>query len=351
MDISLCMIVKDEESTLDKCLNSVAPAIDEIIVVDTGSSDTTKDIAARHGARLFDFTWNDDFSAARNFSFSKAGCDYLFWLDADDYLPTDDLTKLLILKKDLSPDVDAVKMLYYLSETSRAFVRRIRLIKNRIHAKWHARVHEYLEVNGKILPSGICVQHAKQKSYSERNLNIYRQMIENKQVFTARDTFYYANELFSNQLYMEAIKTYRRFLKMKDASAEEKRIAALHLGYCLYHEGDEYGEIEAYLLSLEFRGATAECCCVIGNYFLRFHQYELAAEWFKEALSLPTLSSSYSLYNPDYEHYIPLSKLSLCYDALGDFKTACAFNEAALPYANDPSECLSNRERYFIKTK
>ncbi len=80
------MIVKNEEELLQSCLESVADLCDEIIIVDTGSTDKTKAIATMYTDRIFDFTWIDDFSAARNFSFQQATKDFIFWLDADDLL-------------------------------------------------------------------------------------------------------------------------------------------------------------------------------------------------------------------------------------------------------------------------
>ena len=78
------MIVKDEESVLKRCLDSISPLVDEIIIADTGSSDATREIAALFTDKIYDFPWIDDFSAARNFSFSKASMDYIMWMDADD---------------------------------------------------------------------------------------------------------------------------------------------------------------------------------------------------------------------------------------------------------------------------
>ena len=76
--ISLCMIVKNEERILARCLDSVKDLVDEIIIVDTGSADATKRIAAEYTDKIYDFTWIDDFSAARNFAFSKATGDYIY---------------------------------------------------------------------------------------------------------------------------------------------------------------------------------------------------------------------------------------------------------------------------------
>lgn len=86
-DISLCMIVRNEERVLKDCLESAAPFFNEMIVVDTGSTDRTKEIAEELGARVYDFPWIDDFSAARNESLKHAKGKWIFWMDADDTLP------------------------------------------------------------------------------------------------------------------------------------------------------------------------------------------------------------------------------------------------------------------------
>ncbi len=97
--ISLCMIAKDEESDLVKGLLSVKPVVDEIIVVDTGSADRTKDIATALGAKVFEFSWENDFSAARNFSISQARGDWVLVLDADEVISPLDHASLLGLTK------------------------------------------------------------------------------------------------------------------------------------------------------------------------------------------------------------------------------------------------------------
>ncbi len=86
--ISLCMIVKNEEKYLPGCLESARPFVDEIIVVDTGSTDATKEIAERYGAKVFHFPWNGNFSDARNESLRHASSDWILYLDADERLLT-----------------------------------------------------------------------------------------------------------------------------------------------------------------------------------------------------------------------------------------------------------------------
>lgn len=106
MSLSLCMIVKNEERCILRCLESIVGVVDEMIIVDTGSTDGTKAIIGQFklnhpeiDVKLLDFEWIDDFSAARNFALSKATGTYILHLDADDYLLRDDLPKLLSLKK------------------------------------------------------------------------------------------------------------------------------------------------------------------------------------------------------------------------------------------------------------
>ena len=101
MTLSVCMIVKDEETFLEKCLRSLDWFYDELIIVDTGSTDKTKEIAARFGAKVFDFKWVDDFSAARNFSLEKATSEWILVLDADELIENkDDVKKLMTLDFD-----------------------------------------------------------------------------------------------------------------------------------------------------------------------------------------------------------------------------------------------------------
>ena len=103
--LSLCMIVKNEEKHLVKCLKSVRDIVDEMIVVDTGSMDKTKDIAEVFGAKVFDFPWTGDFSAARNYSLQQATGDWILILDADEVISARDFDELkaLIRKRSSSP--------------------------------------------------------------------------------------------------------------------------------------------------------------------------------------------------------------------------------------------------------
>ena len=95
---SLCMFVLFEDAILSRCLATVADLVDEIVIVDTGSTDATKEIAARYTDKIYDFQWIDDFSAARNFAFSKATKEYIYTADADEVISQENRQKFLQLK-------------------------------------------------------------------------------------------------------------------------------------------------------------------------------------------------------------------------------------------------------------
>jgi tetratricopeptide (TPR) repeat protein len=98
--ISLCMIVKNEEKFLPKCLESVKGHVDEIIIVDTGSTDSTVEIAKRYNAKIYHHPWENSFSKARNYSLKYATCDWIIWLDADEEVDKEDAYKLREVIKD-----------------------------------------------------------------------------------------------------------------------------------------------------------------------------------------------------------------------------------------------------------
>lgn len=102
--ISVCMIVKNEERILGRCLDSLKGLADEIIVVDTGSTDATKRIAAGYTDRIYDFAWTGDFSEARNFAFSKAKMEYIYSADADEELDEENRAAFLRMKEVLLPE-------------------------------------------------------------------------------------------------------------------------------------------------------------------------------------------------------------------------------------------------------
>ncbi|MGL5712429.1 MAG: glycosyltransferase, partial [Paraclostridium sp.] len=157
--ISLCMIVKNEEKILPRCINLIKNAIDEIIIVDTGSSDDTVNIAKELGCIVYNYEWIDNFGDARNFAFSKATKDYIMWLDADDIVTEENTNKIINIKNNFNTQIDSINMRYVLSEDANGnegfVLKRNRIVKRSNGFKWIGFIHEYLEVYGNIYYSDI----------------------------------------------------------------------------------------------------------------------------------------------------------------------------------------------------
>ncbi len=147
LTLSLCMIVKDEEEMLPRCLAAVRDAVDELVIVDTGSKDRTREIALEFGAKLIDFEWTGSFSDARNVSFDAATGDWLMFLDADEVLVEGDGERLRALTGQTWREA------HYLLETNHTGTledgtavthNALRVFRNRPGLRFEGRIHEQI---------------------------------------------------------------------------------------------------------------------------------------------------------------------------------------------------------------
>lgn len=350
IDISLCMIVRNEENSLPRCLASVQGIADEIVIVDTGSTDRTKEVALSFGAVIYDFTWIEDFSAARNFAFSKATRTYILWLDADDYLKEIDQERFKAVKQDLPDGINSVNMQYNLAFDGEGNVvtslRRNRLVRRSCNFKWIGPVHEYLEVYGPAYSSDVCITHDKDKVYTDRNLRIYQKRVEQGEVFSPRDQYYYANELREHGLDEEASRYYELFLDEGKGWIEDNYLACLRLAECRERRGDKQGAFGALCRTLQYDVPRPEFCCRLGAWHLDRGQLQAAVYWYELAVMLPRPVDSMGMRNEAYSTWLPNLQLALCYDRLGQHEKANLFNETALLYYPSHPSMIYNRN-YF----
>lgn len=186
--LSLCMIVKNEEEYIRSALESVKDAVDEIVIVDTGSTDNTKGICACYTDKIYDLEWKEDFSEARNFSLEKAAGDWILWLDADERLVIKD--KKAFQKRLNKPDSKAysIKLLHFMESEKEEDKQyciswHIKLFKRSESFCFQGAIHEKLSREDGAVPEaeniGNCVEiyhygygnrHLKEKSI--RNLHI-----------------------------------------------------------------------------------------------------------------------------------------------------------------------------------
>lgn len=349
--VSLCMIVKNEEDVIARCLNSVKDIVDEIIIIDTGSTDNTKEIAKGFTNKVFDFNWINDFSAARNFSFSKATMDYILWLDADDVVLEEDLTKFKQLKESLDPKIDIVMMKYNVGFDDQGNVNfsyfRERLLKRSGNYLWHEPVHEYIQMSGNIISVDICITHKKNNTpIPGRNLAIYEELISQGKELTTRGLYYYARELKDISRYYDAIRYFNKFLDSEKGWLEDNIRACSELAKCYSINNDSKNSLRSMLRSFEYATPRAEICCQIGYYYKNKGNYHNALFWFNLATKLEKPENSWGFIDHDSWDYIPCIELSVCYDKLGNIEEAIKYNNKAAEYKPDDPSVLYNK-KYF----
>lgn len=349
--ISLCMIVKNEEMHIARCLDSVADLVEEVIIVDTGSTDRTAEIASKYTSHVYSYPWKDDFADARNYSFSRASMDYCMWMDADDILEETEKDKFLRLKQSLSPETDIVMMKYNTSfdeagKPSFSYFRE-RWIRNCAKYRWIGEVHEVIPPDGRLLYSDLAVSHKKTGAGDpDRNLKIYRKMIAEGKLLEPRQQYYYGRELYYHKQYEEAASVLEQFLQSAEGWVENKIEACSVCADCYNRLGQEQAALLALLRSMSFDLPRAELCCDIGKYFLEHRNFRNAIYWYETALHAPKNEFSGGFMLPDCYDYIPYLQLCVCYDKSGDRQKAEEYNEkagACKPY----SQAYLYNKRYF----
>lgn len=343
------MIVKNEEHTLSACLDSVADLVDEMIIVDTGSTDHTKDIALRYTKQVYDYVWEDDFAAARNASFSKASSEFCMWLDADDVILKEDRENLAVLKENLSLTTDFVMCRYHtgFDVTGKPVYSyyRERIIRNHKNYIWKGAVHETIVPSGNILYTDIAVTHTKTHSSDpERNLRIFRKKLEKGARLEAREQFYYARELWYAGNLDQAVQAMQSFLDSGEGWMENNIEACRILARCYFGMKEEEKAVAALLRSLMFDVPRAELCCDLGAYFIGKEKYQQASFWYHTALGCKRNDASGGFVETDCYGYIPYIQLCLCCERQGMREEAYEYNEKAGQCKPQGAEYLHNKE-------
>ena len=332
--LSVCLIAKNESEVIGRCLICATSFADEIIVVDTGSTDNTKEIAAKYTDKIFDFPWIDDFSAARNFSFSKATKDYVMWLDCDDIIDHEQQQRIVNYKKKLPEyGCDTFMANYKVGAGQSNAVTRI--VRNGT-AKWEGFVHEYLATSGNRIPLDFTITHGKTQNSivrdTGRNLRIFEGKLDEGVKFNTRDTLYYAKELY---------KFFERPDKWIEDSIEATRIKADILGKLGRHE-----EMVEWLASAIVKyGMNNRLMYMCGLGLYNQKKYEAATMYFLSVVNGTGFDSEFFKDGNDYKFH-SLVWLSCCFWYRGKKDVAKQFHEQAKSMKPN-SPVVLNNDKFF----
>ena len=282
--ISLCMIVKNEEPVLARCLDSVASMMDEIIIVDTGSTDRTKEIAAQYTSRIYDFTWCDDFSAARNYAFSLATMDYIYCPDADEYLDLENQRRFLRLKGALLPEIEIVQMNYITPPDFNTVQNckkepRPKLFKRLRTFSWVDPVHETIRTDP-IYDSDIDILHRPHVMNAKRDFAMFEKAFRENRVLSEKITRMYARELYKCGDAEDFLRAADYFSIHYEAHADAESACILAHAARIQNSVDDFFSI---CLKDMCSSSCSEICYEIGQYYRKRQNPQEASLWFYNA--------------------------------------------------------------------
>lgn len=331
ISISVCMIVKNEEAVLAQCLDSLAGIADEVVVADTGSTDSTPEIARKYTDRVYAFEWHNDFSEARNFAFSKATKDYIYSADADEVIDGENRKKFQLLKQTLSPETELVEMRYanqlqFNTNYNFDVEPRPKLFRRLRSFRWTEPVHETVDLSLHIFESDIVITHRPSKLHAKRDFLIFQEAVQ-KGPLSSRLHRMYAKELFfagENEDFLAAYPYFERTLHEETRSLDDIRVSQCVAARCARQQGDFASLFKAALKNVIGGAPCAEVCCELGKHFQSSGDYEEAATWFYTAAF-----GAESELDLRASGVLPLRGLADCYEAMGFPEKAGTYRDKA----------------------
>ena len=324
MTVSICMIVKNEERVLKRCLDSCADLADEIIIVDTGSTDSTKEIAAQYTDRIYDFEWIGDFSAARNFAFSLATMDYIYSVDADEVLDEENRRKFRQLKNILLPEIEIVQMKYGNQLENGTVYNfdeeyRPKLFKRLRTFTWIEPVHETVRLDPVVYDSDIVIQHRPLEVHSGRDTGIFRSRLSKGEKLSKRLWEMFAKELFISADEDEIKESAKYFREFENEPMDED----LHTVICAVAakaariEKDVDNFFKYAMKILAGKEGCSEICTEMGHWYEDKGDLNESAIWYYNAAceTSPVISRR-SCESEPIEHLIEI------YEKLGNKEQA-----------------------------
>lgn len=338
LPISVCIIAKDEEQYIGECLRRLVKYSWEIIVVDTGSTDRTVEIALTYTPNVFHFDWIGDFSAARNYSISKAHNDYILVVDCDEYLENSDLTEetLRNLPRLVSPKQVGMLCLRNISpglsdaltESSDVIHEHVARFFHRGHTYYQGSIHEQLVSRGKdalsFVSLPICFYHAGYSTEEIKAAKAARNiaMLKDSLHANGADPYLYfqlGQSYFGIADYKNALPYFEKALSM-EVNEREAYVQTLveSYGYCLLY-------LEKYEQALQLEGVysifskRSDFVFLMGLIYMNNAMFEQAIAAFRHATSI----QSYTV--EGVNSYKAFYNIGVIYECMGNIPEAMTY--------------------------
>lgn len=327
--ISVCMIARNEEKRIEHCLSSLKPYGFEIVVVDTGSNDSTKEIAKKYADKVLDFTWCDDFSAARNYSLRCASNNWIFMIDCDEWIKETDIEELTYFRKHLSDCVGSVfrenlvtrngiQSLDNTDYTERFFDKRLYHYTGIIHEQLTPirgkDITSYL-LKTTLLHTGYDLTPDEEVAKNHRNYSLLLKQLE-----TDKNNPYLYYQLGKTceiiNDFTKACEYYEKAI-LYDLDPELAYVQALVVSYgnALLLTGQQEKALGFEGIYKEF-SSLADFVYLMGNIYKANGMYEQAAEQYEKAIGMPFCRQNGA------NSFLPLYQTAQMFAELGDYSTA-----------------------------
>ena len=329
--ISVCIIAKNEEKNIERCLSSINPYGFEIVLVDTGSTDRTKELAAEYTDCIYDFEWTDDFSAARNFSLQKASNNWIFMLDCDEWIESLDLEELEYFRKNLSHAAGSVDRHNitgtpehpgkYTDRTERFFSRKLYhytgIIHEQLTPKYEKTFETYL-LNAAIGHSGYCMTDEERLTKSKRNVDLLL-----KQLAAEPDNPYVYYQLGKGyQMIGDSEKACHYFGKGLEYDLDPElayvQSMVVEYGYELLATNQKAKALSFSNIYDAFCGC-ADFVYIMGMIYLENHLYEEALDEFQKAIQFDFSNRE------GVNSYLSYYQIARILNMAGEKELACKF--------------------------
>lgn len=294
--ISVCIIAKNEEKNIEKCLSSITSYGFEIVVVDTGSTDRTKEIAKKYTDKVYDFLWIDDFSAARNFSLEMASNKWIFMLDCDEWIESIDIEEMNYFRKNLSHAVGSITRNNItgtpgkpgpisIDRTERFYSKSnfyyTGIIHEQLTPKYASSFENFL-LNTTIGHSGYCMTAEEREKKAKRNIDLLQ--LQLSQDSSNPYIYYQLGKGF--QMVNDLEKAYLYFGKGLEFDVDPElayvKSMVIEYGYTLL-ELNKYAEALSYQNIYDSFSDCADFIYVMGLIYLHNQLYENALDEFIKA--------------------------------------------------------------------
>jgi hypothetical protein len=319
MLLSLAMIVRNEEVHLPRLLGDISDLFDEIVIVDTGSHDKTRDVINYHGIGSHSFTWIDDFAAARNFAFDKCHSNWIMWLDADERIEPQALVALQAIKRDILPTSNADVILLPLrdnygtddADSYACAVMRERIINKRYANPWHGAVFEYIPCNDKrtTTRAEAWISHRPDSNARQHRSLKYLEILKSSYEQGDRSPhclIHMAHLLQSTEQHSEALTVLTQVLPFIEA--DWLRYEALLMA------GESavvtVGDLSHFANAIALDSSRAEAFVAMGEAHLRMNRPKHAAPLFRAAMGLQP--PAFGTYNRSTYQWAPAFGLARC---------------------------------------